>query len=184
MCSILWFSWKLHQSKWVSLWCRLGRNTLFTRFHIYSYASDNTQCTTVTSTNILLEPFVPVLSELANIVQSDFRGVCGKFMYISCMCGIHTTAICYPPDGCRNDGYCVFPGQCSCRNGWRGAKCDEGITISYSILFEMSKNALSQCSNMLEWLPPARRLLSTKCVLLWATVDWPFLFSRCVHNYD
>lgn len=43
---------------------------------------------------------------------------------------IYTTAICYPPDGCLNGGYCVVPGQCSCPNGWGGAKCHEGMSIS------------------------------------------------------
>ena len=40
-------------------------------------------------------------------------------------------AICFPPDGCRNNGHCVSPGICSCARGWSGAKCQNG-TIEYN----------------------------------------------------
>ena len=40
------------------------------------------------------------------------------------------SAVCFPPDGCLNGGYCAFPGQCSCSNGWDGERCDEGKLIN------------------------------------------------------
>lgn len=43
-------------------------------------------------------------------------------------------AICFPPDGCLNNGHCVSPGICSCARGWSGAKCENGTTECYSII--------------------------------------------------
>ncbi len=43
---------------------------------------------------------------------------------------LHPIAICYPPSGCLNGGYCISPGHCSCASGWTGDRCDQGITSS------------------------------------------------------
>ena len=41
-----------------------------------------------------------------------------------------TTAVCFPPSGCLNGGYCYSPGLCACASGWTGEKCDEGISLN------------------------------------------------------
>jgi len=35
--------------------------------------------------------------------------------------------VCDPP--CQNGGQCISPGYCSCADGWRGYRCEEGIKI-------------------------------------------------------
>ncbi len=37
-----------------------------------------------------------------------------------------STAVCFPPSGCLNDGVCIRPGHCSCAAHWSGLACDEG----------------------------------------------------------
>lgn len=47
------------------------------------------------------------------------------FWLVVCVNVLISTAICFPPDGCRNGGVCVRPGHCSCSIEWEGVRCDE-----------------------------------------------------------
>ena len=71
----------------------------------------------------------PLWPRLEPLLFKHFKLSLGDFFFLF---AFHP-AICFPPDGCLNNGHCVSPGICSCARGWTGAKCQTGMIACYSI---------------------------------------------------
>ena len=45
------------------------------------------------------------------------------------MCMYAVLVICFPPSGCLNNGYCIYPGVCSCASLWTGLTCERSAVV-------------------------------------------------------